>query len=564
MEEQSVHPFSSSNTRARSPLRAVVLLLALAAGALSAIAVTACRRDPAAPAGARSESVFRFRLREDPPTLDPHLATDQLSEAVLMGLFRGLVELDPGTLQIRPAIASSWSISEDRRTYTFHLREDARFHNGRAITSRDVEYSLMRALRKETQSPRRFLLEPIEGASAFSEGRSPAVSGISLPDEGTVVIRLDRPHGPFLSLLTMLVAAIVPREVYEDADRAYLRAPVGNGPFRFSQWRQSNFIELLAFDDYYGGRPPLDRVIVRIIENYQSALQEYLAGGLDSLDQVPDDEDAPWWPTIQPQIRTYPMLGTGFIGFNHDLEPLRGNAALRKAINYAVDKKYLWDVLMRNGDLPANSLLPPGAPAYNPDLPGYPHDPAEAARLLREAGYPGGRGLPPLALWINTSEDNRRLAQQIQSDLRKVGIDLQIRETDWASYLAAVEGTPERPGQAQLFRFGWYLDYPDPDAILRPLLHSANVGPAGNYFRYRNPRYDRLIDEALDRTEPETRIRLYREAERIAIMEDAAVLLLNFYTEATLFKPYVTGIVESPLGEFRIPLERLRIEPHPS
>jgi ABC-type transport system substrate-binding protein len=213
---------------------------------------------------------------------------------------------------------------------------------------------------------------------------------------------------------------------------------------------------------------------------------------------------------------------------------------------------------MGGGNIPANSLLPPGAPAYDPDLPGFPHDPEAAALLLREAGYPGGEGLDPIALWINTSEDNRKIAQQIQADIKKIGVELEIREVDWAAYLAAVEGTVDQPGQAQMFRLGWYLDYPDPDAILRPLLHS------GNYARYHNPEVDRLLDEALDLTDPAAREERYREAERIAIMEDAALLLLNFYEESTLFKPYVGGIVTTPMGEFRIPLERLRIEPRPS
>jgi peptide/nickel transport system substrate-binding protein/oligopeptide transport system substrate-binding protein len=532
--------------------------------ALGGLAILDCGRARGPVTGA--EQIYRFRLREDPPTLDPHLATDQLSEAVLMGLFRGLVELDPATLEVRPSVAESWTISEDRRTYTFRLRDDVLFHNGRRVTAQDVEYSLLRVLRDETQAPRRFLLETIEGAEGFTAGELSGVPGITTPDDHTIAIRLTKPHGPFLSQLTMLVAAIVPREIYEDPDRAYLRSPVGCGPFRFERWRweQSNFIELEAFDDFFGGRPPLDRIIVRIIENYQSALQEYRAGGLDSLDQVPRDRDAGWIAELEKEIHRYAFLGTGYIGFNLAVPPFRDNVALRKAFNYAVDKRYLWEVLMASDSRPANGLIPPGAPGHDPDLPGYPYDPAAAARHLAEAGYPEGQGLPPISLWVNTSEDNRRLAQQIQSDLRKLGVEIQIREVDWGTYIAAIEGTAEEPGEAQMFRFGWYLDYPDPDAILRPLLHSSNIGPGGNYFRYSNPEFDRLIEEALDLTDAGERADRYREAQRIAVMEDAAILLLNYIVESTLFKPHVKGIVLTPLGEFRIPLERLRIERTPS
>ncbi|MFQ5876583.1 MAG: ABC transporter substrate-binding protein [Acidobacteriota bacterium] len=543
----------------RRPAAARWLLPALV---VALVAPLACARTETP--GSGKEQVFRFRLREDPPTLDPQLAIDQLSESVLFGMFRGLVELDPGTLEVLPAVASSWSISDDRLTYTFRLRDDVFFHNGRRLTARDVRYSFERLLRPRTAAPRRFILEPIAGAKQFTAGRSPSIAGLKTPDDLTVEIRLAEPFAPFLGQLTLLAAAILPSEVYGDPERSYLRAPVGCGPFRFARWEQSNFLELRSFERFYGGRPALDRVVARIIENRQSALQEYVAGGLDSLDEVPDAHDEAMRERLKDEIHVYPTIGTGFIGFNLDLPPLRGNPALRKALNYAVDKRYLWEVLIPGPSVPARGIIPPAIPGYDPAIPGYPHDPDRAVALLAEAGYPGGKGLPPLSLWVNTSEDNRRIAQQIQSDLREVGVEVSIREVDWGAYLHAVEGTAEAPGQAQMFRLGWYLDYPDADAILRPLFHSANLGPAGNYFRYRNPEFDRLIARALAETDPGVRGELYRRAERIVVMEDAAVLLLNYYGSQTLFKPYVKGIVLSPMGEFRIPLERLRIDRRPA
>lgn len=547
-----------------SRARPATAAAALAAAALLAAGVllAACSR-PGPPAGATGQ-VFRFRLREDPPTLDPMLSTEQLSEAVLFGLFRGLVELDPETLEVQPAIAASWEISPDRRTYTFHLRDDVVFHNGRKVTAADVAYSFQRLLRKDTGAPRRYVLEPLVGAADFVEGRAGAVAGLQTPDERTVVLVLDRPYAPFLGMLTMLAAAVVPREVYDDPGKAYLRAPVGCGPFRFSRWEQSNFIELLAFDRYYGGRPALDRVVVRIIENWNGAMQEYLAGGLDSLDQPPTAGEQALRAGVASEIVRHPFIGTSFIGFNLEAAPFRNNVNLRKAINYGVDKRYIDEVLFPDKNIPANGIIPPGVPGHDPDLPGYPYDAARARSLLAQAGYPGGAGLPSITLWLNTSEDNRLLGQAIQNDLKRIGIDLTLREVDWAAYLPAIEGTAAKPGQAQMFRYGWYLDYPDADAILRPLLHSASIGPAGNYVRYRNPRFDSLLDQALALIDPDARAALYREAERIAVMEDAALLLLDYYQETTLFKPYVKDVVLSPLGEFRTPLEKLRIERSPS
>ncbi len=539
--------------------RAAALLLAAMAVTVFAAGLLPIGCARTAP-GTKTEQVFRFRLREDPPTLDPALSTDNLSEAVILNLFRGLVEMDPETLLPRPAVAASWTISPDNLAYTFRLRDDVTFHNGRKVTAADAEYSFRRLLRKETNSPRRWILEPLAGAAEFTEGKSDSLPGIQVVDDRTVTLRLSKPFAPFLGLLTMTATALLPKEIYDDPAKAYLRAPVGCGPFRFSRWEQSNFIELLANDHFYGGRPALDRVVIRIIENHQSALQEYRAGGLDSLDEAPSPDTPEVYKELEPEIKKYPFIATGYIGFNLGLPPFKGNAALRKAFNYAVDKKYLWEVLMPGGDIPARGIIPPGIPGYDPDLPGYPCDPEKAKALLAEAGYPGGRGLPPVALWVNTSESNRRIAQQIQADLKKIGVNLAIREVDWGAYLKAVEGTKDTPGEAQMFRFAWNLDYPDADAILRAELHSSNIGPQGNYFRYKNPEFDRLVDEALRLTDPQARAELYRRAERIAVMDDAVWLFLNYMQSYTLFKPYVKGIVLTPLGEFRIPLERLRIE----
>src|SRR5262245_13259706 len=441
IRERDRMTLSAARRPARSSGRRLArLVLHGALAALPLLAWGCAERQDAAPAAA--PQVFRFRLREEPPTLDPALMTDNLSESIIMNVNRGLVAMDPATLAVTPAVASSWTVSPDGLTYTFRLRDDAFFHNGRAVAAADVVWSFERLLRKETHSPRRWLLEPIRGAGDFAEGKAATVAGLAAPDPHTVVLTLDRPFAPFLGMLTMGGASIVPREVYEDAEKKYLRAPVGCGPFRVARVEPSSLIELQAFDRYYGGPPALDTVQARIIENQVTALQEYRTGGLDSLDEVPIDLPA----EIRPEVLRYPLIGVGYIGFNLDRPPFKGNAALRQAFNYAVDKDYLWGTLMPGANTPARGIIPPGIPGYDPDLPGYPRDEAKARALLARAGYPSGQGLPPIALWFNTSGDNRRIAEQVQADLRKIGVTLTLREVDWGAYLKAVEGTPQVPG----------------------------------------------------------------------------------------------------------------------
>ncbi|MCI0657326.1 MAG: ABC transporter substrate-binding protein, partial [Acidobacteria bacterium] len=165
-------------------------------------------------------------------------------------------------------------------------------------------------------------------------------------------------------------------------------------------------------------------------------------------------------------------------------------------------------------------------------------------------------------LWVNNNQKLLEAAQKVQADLKSAGITVRIKAVDFATFLQALQGTSQAPGDALFYRYGWNADYPDPDAFLYWLLHSRNIGPAGNIGRYSNPKVDALLDQARNLSSMEERIPLYQEAERIAVDEDAAWLFLANYTQRVLIKPYVQGVVLSPLGSMRIPLDQLWIEPH--
>ena len=234
---------------------------------------------------------------------------------------------------------------------------------------------------------------------------------------------------------------------------------------------------------------------------------------------------------------------------------------LRKAFNYAVDRQSLCDQTFEGTVTPSHGILTPGTPGFNPQLKGYTFDQGLAREFLAKAGYAGGKGLAPIDLWVNNNQKLLEAAQKVQADLKAVGIPVRIKAVDFATYLQALQGTPETPGEALFYRYGWSADYPDPDAFLYWLLHSRNAGPAGNIGRYSNPKVDELLDRARNLTAMEERIPLYREAERIAVEEDAAWLFLADYTQRVLIKIYVKGVILSPLGSMRIPLDRVWIEP---
>ena len=513
------------------------------------------------PAKPKVQQVLRMRMRENPPDTDPAQSADSLSDRINLAVHDGLVDFDPESLAIVPAVAESWETSKDGLTYTFRLRPGVRFHNGKVLTSADVLYSFTRILDPKVNSKRREILAGVKGAEAFGRGRATQVEGLSAPDPKTFSITLEKPMPYFLQLLATPAAAIVPREVYEDPQKAYLSQPVGCGPFKVARWERSNFMELEAFGDYYQGRPKLDQVLVRFIENPASAMEEYRRGGLDYMDEMVGSETA----VAQELPRDYrkaPLLASFYFGFNLGRAPFKGNVNLRKAFNYAVNRQALCEQTFEGTLAPSHGILTPGTPGFNAQLKGYEFDPALASEYLAKAGYPGGKGLPALDLWVNNNQKLVEAAQKVQADLKSIGITVRIKTVDFATFLQALQGTSQAPGDALFYRYGWNADYPDPDAFLYWLLHSRNIGPAGNIGRYSNPKVDGLLDQARSLNSMEERIPLYQEAERIAVDEDAAWLFLANYTQRVLIKPYVQGVVLSPLGAMRIPLDQLWIEPH--
>ena len=511
----------------------------------------------------RAEQVLRMRMRENPPDIDPASSADSLSDRINLAVHDGLVDFDPVSLEVVASVAQSWDYSPDGQEITFHLRPGVRFHNGRALTAADVVYSFTRVLDPKVGAKRKEVLEGIRGADAFSTGKAAVVEGIQAPDPQTVRIALARPLPHFLQLLATPAAAIVPKEIYDDPAKGYLAQPVGCGPFRVTRWERSSVMELSAFDDYYGGRPKLDRIQVRFIENPAGAMEEYRRGGLDYMDEMVGSETAIARELPQ-DYRKGPMLGSFYFGFNLARPPFKGNVNLRKALNYAVDRKSLCEQTFEGTLTPAHGILTPGTPGYNPDLKGYTYDPARARELLVQAGYPNGKGFPAIDLWVNNNQKLLEAAQKVQADLAAVGIAVRVKAADFATFLQALQGTPQTPGEALFYRYGWNADYPDPDAFLYWLLHSRNIGPAGNIGRYSNPKVDQLLDQARGLLRMEERIPLYREAERIAVEEDAAWLFLADYTQRVLIKPYVKGVVLCPLGPGRIPLDRLWLEGGPA
>jgi oligopeptide transport system substrate-binding protein len=502
--------------------------------------------------GDRSRT-FVYRFMTDPPSLDPAHSTDTTSGIVTALIFDGLVELDPVTLKIVPAVAESWDASDDQLAYTFHLRKGVKFHNGREVKADDFRYTFERTLSPKTASERTWVLEFLKGADEFRRGKSREIEGVEVFDDYTLRLTLSRPYPLFLQYLYMDAANVVPREVAEKWGDDFVDHLVGCGPYKFVRWRRYAYIELEAFDGYYFGRPKIDRMEFKIIPYTDIALLKYEEGSIDFLDQLPTGRVRDVQKRYPNDFKVWPTLGTYYLAINNQKPPFKGNLKLRQALNYAVNKKAICDAIMEGVPTPARGVLPPGIPGYNPNLKGYPYNPELAKKLLAEAGYPGGKGLEEIDLWYNIDAAHGRICIQVQNQLKAIGVKTRLRNYDWGSYLEALKA-----GEPKLMRAAWLADIPDPENFLHVLLHSEKIG-TDNYSRYSNKEFDKLVEEARFTTDPEKRIALYQKAEQMAV-EDAVWVFIYHYRDVMMCKPYVKGVVLPVQGDFRLPLDRMWLE----
>lgn len=519
---------------------------------LAGLAVLAVASLAGAQEARKSGGTLRAVFVTDPPTLDPAEATDLTSAAVIRQVFDALLELDD---RLRPvaALATSWTISSDQRVYTFRLRPGVRFHNGRELRAADVKYSFERA----AKGKRPWVFDKITGARDVIAGKSTEIGGIRVVDDLTVEIRLDRPFPPFLYLMAYDAASVVPREEADKRGSGFASRPVGTGAFRFVSWRRDDQLVIERFAEHFRGPAPLDRVVFRVIPAEITRFNEYRAGQLDLTD-IPTGQcqSVQRDPQLRGDVAIWPTLGTHAVRFNVERPPF-SDVRVRRAIAHAIDPSIIVERLLERCVAPARGILPPALPGYNAEVKRLALDRDLARRLLAESGHAGGKGLNPLAYHFNTTDTNQRIAELLQAQLKEIGIALELRRLDWAAHLKLVD-----EGAAGFFRQAWIADYPDPENFLTVLFHSRNVGAPGNTSRYRNPRVDRLLDEADVMAPGRARDARYHEAEQ-AIVDDAAWVSLYHYASRALIKPYVKGLERSPQSsapEFLSPLRKVWLE----
>jgi peptide/nickel transport system substrate-binding protein len=546
----SVGRFRSARKGGRRPPFLLVLLGVLACAQPSPVRAqeAGTERDQTVPG-----TVYRRPLGHDPKTLDPARISDIYSLSVSQQLFDGLVQYDHA-LTIGPALAEFWRASRDGLTWTFNLRKGVKFHHGRELWADDVVYSLTRIIDPKTRSGAAELFLNIRGARAFWEGRARTVPGIVALDRHTVQVTLNEMLAPFVAVLAVGHAKIVPKDVVEAGGDAFGVQPIGTGPFRFLRWQRGKEIALVANADYFDGAPKLARLMYRVFPGDQrdAMYDEFLKGSLEDA-PVPARADRRALAADGSYLYVKrPMISVRFYGFNTRTKPL-GDRRVRQAIIHAIDREAIVQNVHFGRFTFARGILPPGMLGFNPKLAGYPYDPARARGLLAEAGYPGGRGLPPLAIWSSVKRDDIvREHEQVKNSLAAVGIAVDVHYlTDWPAFSKMLE-----EGKLPVFLYAWYADVPDPDNFLTKLFHSRS---ARNFFGYANAVVDDLLTSARTTGDPQRRVELYRRAEQL-ILDDAPIVPVFHHTYERLFQPYVKSVEVNGLGDPYIPFRKIWLE----
>lgn len=459
--------------------------------------------------------------KDDISTFDPAIGYDWQNWSMIKSLFDGLMDYKPGTTELIPDLAESYTISEDGLVYTFKLRPGVKFHNGRDLTAADIKYSIERSVNPVTQSPGQGFFWQIKGFDEMASGEATELSGITTPDDRTVVIELSQPDATFLQIVAINFAFAVPREEVEKYGPDFGRNPVGTGAYKMTEWTLGQRVVFERNPDYFReDAPHLDKIIFEVGQDPSVALLRLKRGEVDVLgDPIPsanflqEKND----PANEGMIVEGDLLHTGYITMNTTQAPF-DNKLVRQAVNMAINKERVVRIVNGRGVV-ANQPLPPAMPAYDTEFEGYPYDPAKAKELLAEAGYPDGF---ETELYAMNTDPNPRIAQSFQQDLAAVGIKAEIKALAQATVIdAGGQGTAPMLWSGGM---AWIADYPDPSNFYGPILGCGGAVPGGwNWAKYCNEEIDALAAKAdgMASTDmADERIEMWREIYN-RIMDDA-------------------------------------------
>jgi peptide/nickel transport system substrate-binding protein len=503
------------------------------------------------------KNYFHYNSESGIASLDPAFAKNQQIMWAVHQLYNTLVEVD-SQLHIVPSLATRWEISEDKKLYTFYLRNDVHFHDdpcfkngkGRKLSAADVVYSFNRIINPLTASPGSWIFnDKIDSAAAFK----------ALNDT-VFQVRLMRPYQPIMGILSMQYCSIVPKEAVDKYGTDFRRHPVGSGPFQFVAWQEGQGLILKKNPSYFemddnGHRLPyLDGIKVSFYDSKATEFLLFRQGKLHFINDIDasfKDEVLTKSGTLRQawknkvQLQTHPYLNIEYLGLLVDTantvmanSPTRSKK-IRQSINYGFDREKMILYLRNSLGIPAQSgFIPAGLPSFDSSkITGYHYDPVLARKLVKEAGYDKTKD-PPVTLYTIAIYAN--MADYIARQLEEVGLKLKVEVIQKSLLLEMASNS-----RAPMFRASWIADYPDAENYLS-VFYSKNPAPP-NYTRYKNPQFDAIFEQAIQETNDSVRYGLYQQADQL-VMNDAPVVPLWYDVVVRLVQPSVQQFYPNALN----------------
>jgi dipeptide transport system substrate-binding protein len=467
-------------------------------------------------------------------------------------IYNRLLEFKPGTTELQPGLASSYDVSEDGKTVTFHLRKGVKwqttkwFKPSRDFNADDVVFSFARQSDKNNPW---FKVTSNNHTYYNDMGFDHLVQSVEKIDDHTVAFHLSQPEAPFLADMGMDFASIISKEyadklMKEGKPEEFDQQPVGTGPFALVQYQKDAVVRFRANPTYYKGKPKIDNLVFAITPDAEVRWQKTKAGECQIMPYPnPADLDAIRKdPNVT--LMAQPGLNIGYLAFNTEKKPFT-DKRVRQAINMAINKKAIIDAVYLGAGVPAINPIPPIMWGYNKNVKDYPYDPAQAKKLLAEAGYPNGFDTDLWAIPVQRpyNPNGRRIAELMQADLAKVGVKAKIVSYEWGEYRKRAQN-----GEDQMAQLGWTGDNGDPDNFLHTLLGCDAAKPGGgNIARWCYKPFDDLVVEAEHITDMKKRAALYEKAQ-VIFKEEAPWFTIAHSVQYTPVRKEVVGFVQSPLG----------------
>jgi oligopeptide transport system substrate-binding protein len=491
---------------------------------------------------ANRHKILLLNVGSEPRTLDPHLLQGVPERKIVNALFEGLVSEDPDdSARQLPGAAESWEHNADASHWTFHLRSNAKWSNGDPVTADDFVFSFRRVLTPSLGAPFVDYLYVIQGGKEFHAGKTTDFStvGVKAPTRYTLDLQLTGPVPYLLSELTHpswfpVHPATILRFGKIGQRETKWTLPgniVGNGPFRMESWRKNDVIEVVKSATYWDAPTvKLNGINFFAIDDLNTMDRAFRAGQLHATNDVPLDKIPSYRRSKKEVMHVEPYLGVYCYKLNVSRKPLN-DPRVRLALNLALDRQALVQNLLRGDQKPATGFTPPGLAGY-PSLTSINYDPAAARQLLKEAGFPNGKGFPKFTILINTSETHRATAEAVQQMWKEeLNIDVGIENQEWKVYIDSLNRINYDIG-----RLGWTAVYMDPLAFLG----IWTTGNGNNNTHWANPEYDRLLQQAGQTGDARERLAILHHAEEV-FLNEPPVVLVYWYTRVYLLQPSVKG-----------------------